>query len=158
MLVGLDVLCDGRRAFINATRDILLKGYITLLPSAQVVVEVLETVPPDDLVIEACKRLKEAGYLIALDDYTPSDPREPLTDFADIIKVDLRRTPPEQAAALVRRHGPWRCRMLAEKVETREEFAVARKARYQLSRHIQLMATPSRYSSQDNFLQESTPR
>ncbi|MBZ5572770.1 MAG: HDOD domain-containing protein [Acidobacteriia bacterium] len=128
MLVGLDVLCDGRRAFINATRDILLKGYITLLPSAQVVVEVLETVPPDDLVIEACKRLKEAGYLIALDDYTPSDPREPLTDFADIIKVDLRRTPPEQAAALVRRHGPWRCRMLAEKVETREEFAVARKA------------------------------
>ncbi len=29
MLMGLDVLCDGRRAFINVTRDVLLKDYIT---------------------------------------------------------------------------------------------------------------------------------
>ena len=128
MLLGLDVLCDGRRAFINVTRDVLLKGYITLLPSAQAVVEILESVRPDDLVMEACKRLKEAGYLIALDDFTAGDPRARLTDLADIIKVDLRRTSLEQAATLVQQHGPWRCRMLAEKVETREEFAAAKKA------------------------------
>ena len=39
MLLGLDVLCDGHRAFINCTRDILLKDYVTLLPSGQAVVE-----------------------------------------------------------------------------------------------------------------------
>jgi len=128
MLMGLDVLCDGRRAFINATRDVLLKDYVTLLPSAQTVVEVLESVPPDDLVIAACRRLKEAGYQIALDDFVVNDRREPLTDLADIIKVDLRRTTLAQAADLVKRYGPWRCRMLAEKVETREEFTAARKA------------------------------
>jgi len=128
MLLGLDVLCDGRRAFINCTRDILLKDYITLLPSEQAVVEILETVPADDLVVAACQRLKEAGYTIALDDFAVNDPRETLTDIADIIKVDLRDTSPVDAAAMVKRYGPWRCRMLAEKVETREEFIAARKA------------------------------
>lgn len=127
MLIGLDVLCDGRRAFVNCARDVLLKEYVTLLPSTQVVVEVLESVPADDLVIAACRRLKEAGYLIALDDFTP-ELREPLIEVADIIKVDIRQTPLDEAAAMVARYGPWRHRMLAEKVETREEFLAAKKA------------------------------
>jgi c-di-GMP-related signal transduction protein len=128
MLLGLDVLCDGRRAFVNCTRDILLRDYVTLLPSGQTVVEILETVPPDDLVVAACRRLKEAGYMIALDDFGVNDAREPLTDLADIIKVDLRATSAADAAAVVKKYGPWRCRMLAEKVETREEFVAAKKA------------------------------
>jgi c-di-GMP-related signal transduction protein len=128
MLLGLDVLCDGRRAFINCTRDVLLNDYVTLLPSEQTVVEILETVPPDDLVVAACRRLKEAGYTIALDDFAVNDPREDLTDFADIIKVDIRDTSAVDAAAMVKRYGPWRCRMLAEKVETQAEFVATKKA------------------------------
>jgi c-di-GMP-related signal transduction protein len=127
MLLGLDVLCDGRRAFINCTRDILLKDYVTLLPSEQAVVEILETVPADDLVIAACRRLKESGYTIALDDFGINDPREALTDVADIIKVDLREASALDAAAMVKLYAPWRCRMLAEKVETREEFMAAKR-------------------------------
>ncbi|HSS97925.1 MAG TPA: hypothetical protein VLK33_12885, partial [Terriglobales bacterium] len=87
MLMGLDTLCGGRRAFLNCTREILLKDYVSLLPPQQTVVEVLETVEADDLVIAACQRLKENGYLIALDDFAVNDPREALTDYADIIKV-----------------------------------------------------------------------
>ncbi|MGA7896496.1 MAG: HDOD domain-containing protein [Candidatus Sulfotelmatobacter sp.] len=128
MLLGLDVLCDGRRAFVNCTREILLKDYVTLLPSSQTVVEILETVPADELVVAACRRLKEAGYMIALDDFAENDPREALADVADIIKVDLRSFSPTDAAAMVKRYGPWRCRMLAEKVETREEFVATKKA------------------------------
>lgn len=128
MLMGLDMLCDGRRAFVNCTRDILLRDYVTLLPSAQTVVEILESVEPDDLVVESCHRLKEAGYQIALDDFEVDDSRQRLIEVADIIKVDLRRTSLEQAAALVQQMGPWRHRMLAEKVETREEFVAARNA------------------------------
>ena len=129
MLIGLDVLCAGRRAFVNCTRDVLLKEYVTLLPSTQVVVEVLESVPADDLVISACRHLKEAGYLIALDDFTLPDMREPLLELADIIKVDIRQTPLERAATeLTGRYGPLRHLMLAEKVETREEFLAAKKA------------------------------
>ncbi len=127
-LMGLDVLCGNRRAFINCTREVLVKDYITLLPSNQAVAEILETIPADDQVVAACQRLKEAGYWIALDDFALNDPREPLTEMADIIKVDFRKTSAEERAELMRRHGPWRCRMLAEKVETREEFFSARKA------------------------------
>jgi EAL and modified HD-GYP domain-containing signal transduction protein len=126
--IGLETLCDGRRGFVNCTRDVLLKDYMTLLPSPLAVVEVLESVPPDDLVLAGLKRLKEAGYLIALDDFIPDDPRTPLTEMADILKVDIRQTSMEEARELVKKHGPWRCRMLAEKVETREEFTAAKAA------------------------------
>jgi len=128
LLMGLDVLCNGGRAFVNCTRDMLLKDYVTLLPSSLTVVEILESVEPDDLVMAACQRLKEAGYMIALDDFGVGDKREPLTQIADIIKVDVRSTTPEQRTAMVKRYGPVRCRMLAEKVETREEFLAAQKA------------------------------
>lgn len=127
LLMGLDVLCAGRRAFVNCTRDVLLKDYATLLPPQQTVVEILETVVPDPLVLSACQRLKEMGFMIALDDFAADDPREPLTDLADILKVDLRRTPPSQQEAMIKRYGPWRRRLLAEKVETREEFEAAKK-------------------------------
>lgn len=126
LLMGLDILCDGRRAFINCTRELLLKDCITLLPSGQAVVEVLETVEPDDLTIAACERLKVAGYMIALDDFVADDPRQALVPLADILKVDFARTTLAERAALVKAHGPSRCRMLAEKVETREEFFTAR--------------------------------
>lgn len=128
LLMGFDVLCDGQRAFINCTRELLLKDGITLLPSSQTVVEVLESVEPDDLVIAACERLKIAGYSIALDDYVASDRREPMVPLADIIKVDFERTTPRERAALVKRHGGLRCRMLAEKVETQEQFHAAQEA------------------------------
>jgi len=125
---GLETLCDGRRGFVNCTRDVLLKDYMTLLPSPLAVVEVLESVPPDDLVIAALKRMKEAGYLIALDDFISDDPRTPLTEMADILKVDMRQTSMEEAGVIVKKRGPWRCRMLAEKVETREKFIAAKAA------------------------------
>ena len=128
MLIGLDVLCGGHRAFVNCTREVLLKDYVTLLPSPITVVEVLESVEPDDLVVAACQRLKQAGYMIALDDFVLDDPRAALADFADIIKIDIKLTNLDQANEIIHKYGPWRSRMLAEKVETREEFLAAKKA------------------------------
>src|SRR5271165_603204 len=126
LLMGLDVLCDGRRAFVNCTRDTLVKGLVTLLPSTITVVEVLETVPADPEVVTACQSLKEAGYMIALDDYVADDPREALAEIADIIKVEMQLTTEQQRAEIIKRYGPWRCRMLAEKIETHGDFIRAR--------------------------------
>src|ERR1700758_1935259 len=105
MLMGLDILCDGRRAFINCTRDTLLKDYVTLLPASQAVVEIVKSVTVDDLVEAVCVRLKKAGYTIALDDFVVDDPRAALARFADIIKVDMRNTSAEQQAAILRRYA-----------------------------------------------------
>ncbi len=128
LLMGLDVLCNGQRAFVNCTRDMLIKDYVTLLPSGQTVVEILESVEPDDLVMAACQRLKEGGYMLALDDFNLDDRRARMTELVDILKIDVRTTSAADRAALVKRYGPWRCRLLAEKVETREEFLAAQKA------------------------------
>lgn len=126
LLFGITTLCDNRRAFVNCTREVLFKDLITLLPPTHAVAEILETVEPEDRVIAACKRLKAAGYLIALDDFAPNDPRLPLCGYADIIKIDVRATRPEERAAMIRRFGSSKCKMLAEKIETPQEFHQAR--------------------------------
>lgn len=128
LLVGFDVLCNGQKAFINCTRELLSKDDILQLPAAQTVVEVLESVEPDDLVAAALTRLKAAGYTIALDDFVARDPREALIPFADMLKIDFERTTPEERAALVQRYQS--CILLAEKVETREQFVAAREMGY----------------------------
>ena len=126
LILGFDVLCDGRRAFVNCTRNTLIKRLVTLLPASSTVVEILETVPADPDVVTACRALKDAGYMIALDDYIAGDPRESLTGLADIIKVEMHQTTEGQRAEMIRRFGRGRCRMLAEKIETQSEFMRAR--------------------------------
>jgi c-di-GMP-related signal transduction protein len=130
-LLGLGVLCDNKLAFINCTREILLSEFITLLPPENLVLEILSTVPPDEEVMLACTQLKRAGVKIALDDYTVDDPREPLAYFADFIKVDLRQTSLADAGIIVAGHRAV-CRMIAMKVETRQDFQFAKKAGFHL--------------------------
>ena len=88
--LGLPSLTGGRRAYINFTREMLVGGYVELLPKDSVVVEVLETVAPDDAVVAVCSELQHAGYQLALDDFVPNDPREQaLLPFCDQVKVDF---------------------------------------------------------------------
>jgi c-di-GMP-related signal transduction protein len=121
-VMGLDVLCNGRLAFINCTRQTLLSDYFALLPPGSVVIEIQHTVPPEEDVIRACQRLKHPGYSIALDNFEPDDKRVSLVPYADYIKVDITKIAPGPSALLVTAHGNDRCRMLAHKVETRERF------------------------------------
>ncbi len=119
---GLGRITGGKRAFINFTRDTLVKGYATLLPRELIVVEILENVEGDDEVLEACRDLKRRGYLIALDDFLCDDWSNPLVAFADIVKVDFRSTSPAARSALPELLATRRIKALAEKVETRLEF------------------------------------
>ena len=97
---GLQRLTGGKRAFINFTRDTLVKGYATLLPKDSIVVEILEDVEQDHEVFDACRALKQRGYMIALDDVVCDDWDNPLVGFADIIKVDFRASNDRTKAAL----------------------------------------------------------
>ena len=125
--VGLGVLCDGRLAFINCTHQMLLSDYFALLPANDVVIEIQETVPADENVIQACQRLKQAGYSFALDNFVPDDKREALVPFARFIKVDINQVVSEQCAQLVARYATKDRPMLAQKVESRIQFLTARK-------------------------------
>ena len=124
-VMGLDVVCDGRLAFINCTHEMLLKEFFLLLPAEKTVVEIQENVPADEPVLAACDRLKLEGYRIALDHFVPGDPREALLPYADYLKVDIRRVTQPQSAVLARYAG--HCCLVAEKVETRLQFITAMK-------------------------------
>ncbi len=122
---GFDALTAGRRGFINFTRDVLLGEHAYLLPARRAVVEVLETVEPDGEVIAACRRLREAGYRVALDDYVGDAAAEPLLAVVDLVKVDFRGISPAQRRAIARRLKGRGLKLLAEKVETWDEFREA---------------------------------
>lgn len=127
MLLGTENITGGKKAFINVTRDVLLNELVVLLPKDLTVVEILETVEPDPEVIAACQKLKQAGYLLALDDFVYDERYEPLVEMADIIKVDCLATGKEAQAALARHlnQNHKQTLLLAEKVETREAFQEA---------------------------------
>ena len=125
MIFGPAALTGGHPAFINCTRNILLQDTITLLPRDRVVVEILENVIADEPTIAACERLQRAGYLIALDDYIPTPDTMRLLPFADLVKVDFLATDAARQAAIaadMRRRG---IKLLAEKIETAEQFQFA---------------------------------
>jgi c-di-GMP-related signal transduction protein len=119
---GLEGILGGKKAFINFDRKMLLDGPWSILPKGFVVVEVLENVEPDEPVIDACTRLRDQGYTIALDDFLHHPKFDPLIKLAHIIKVDLRLTPRAEQQRLVAKYSPQGVKMLAEKVETLEEF------------------------------------
>jgi len=157
LLMGLDVLCDGRHAFMNCTNDTLLNGLVTLLPPATTVVEILESVPDNAEILEVCRSLKRAGYTIALDDYVANDRREKLAEIADIVKVEMLLTTPEQREQMMKRFLPWRCRMLAEKVETYADFVQAREQGFTyfqgyFFRRPELLSTPDVPANRWNYL------
>jgi c-di-GMP-related signal transduction protein len=124
-IMGLDVVCDGRAAFINSTREMLVNESFFLLPADKVVIEIQPHTEPDEAVIQASRQLKKAGYKIALDNFAANDVREALLPFSDYIKVDVRWFTPEQGAALLARQADMRFSMLAHKVETRQQLVTA---------------------------------
>ena len=126
LILGLDVLCAGRRAFINCTREVLIDQLPTALPRESTVLEVLESVEADPEVLEACRRLKQAGYGIALDDFVPGGPQTGLLELADIVKLDFCAITASELGRAARDYLARGLVLLAEKVETQEQFDQAR--------------------------------
>jgi c-di-GMP-related signal transduction protein len=116
---------NGKPAFINYTRNLILKQIPLATPSKTTVVEILENVPAESEVTKQCQKLSEKGYTIALDDFSYRRELEPLILIADIIKIDFKKEPISMIRKEVRKLRNYRVKLLAEKVETREEAKIA---------------------------------
>jgi EAL and modified HD-GYP domain-containing signal transduction protein len=121
-LFGIDRLTQGHRAFINCAREFLLRDFPATLPTDRVVLEILETIQPDDEIVAACRRLTKMGYLIALDDFRDSPAWKPLTEIAAFIKIDLLASSEIEQQRLSKAFAKKQVRLVAEKVETYEDF------------------------------------
>lgn len=119
--IGIDTLVGKHGvAYVNFAEDMLLGPAVEALPPTKVVIEVLEHVPASPEVLRALQRLKDAGYTIALDDFIFSEARQPLIEFADIVKIEVldKVAMRETLAAL----EPYDVKLLAEKVEDQEDM------------------------------------
>lgn len=128
--IGLETLTDHKKAFVNFTRNLILDETATVLPCESLVVEVLENVESDPLLLEALQKLKAEGYTIALDDYVESYEYEDIVALADIIKVDFMLCDLPEVARIAKRFMGKKVKLLAEKVETKEQFEMASQLGY----------------------------
>jgi c-di-GMP-related signal transduction protein len=130
--LGVDILCAGKRAFLNCTRDLLLSRAVETFAPHDTVLEILEDIEPDAEILQRCDELRRLGYTIALDDVVSMSRIDAFFGHAAMAKVDFRATTKPRRAELVTRCRPQGITMLAEKVETREEHLAAQTAGYSL--------------------------
>ena len=124
---GIDEISGMRPCFINFTQDLLERNLPAAFPKNQIVVEILENVEPTPKLISVCKSLKDDGYTIALDDFVYNRKLEPLLECAQIVKIDVRLTPLSTITRTLNRLKNHNIKLLAEKVETVQDFEMANK-------------------------------
>lgn len=131
--IGFSKLIDGTKGFVNFSENLLTIDAPLMLPPDNLVVEILERVRPDGPVIEACKKLKDKGYTIALDDFVIGDEKEyaKLISLVDIIKIECCETEAEAKKQFIRKYKD-KITFLAEKVESVEDLRRAKDLGFKL--------------------------
>ena len=122
LLIGLQRLTAGKRAFIHFNRLLLIGQIPLLFPKDLLGVEIFETAKPEERVIQACERIKKAGYLMVMDDFVFNEPYHQLLKFADMIKVDFLVNSPGKIRLFAQKAASQKLTLLAEKIETRKDY------------------------------------
>ncbi|MEI6702145.1 MAG: EAL domain-containing protein [Deltaproteobacteria bacterium] len=118
-----EVLC-GKIGFINVHLGLLLSEMLELLPVGQTVLELLEMIHLDNTVVERCRELREMGFMLALDDHEFDPANKDIYSVVDIIKIDILLTGMTALPDIVRQLREYPVKILAEKVETVEQFNI----------------------------------
>lgn len=124
--MNLKDIASDHKVFINFTEGLLLRENLPFFPSRQVVIEVLEDVKVSPALLRSLTELRSKGFTIALDDYVFNPSLEQLESYADIIKVDILDVGEDLLAQHAQRLKEKGVHLLAEKVETREQFEFCR--------------------------------
>jgi c-di-GMP-related signal transduction protein len=133
--IGLDELSCGHPCFINFTLSLLQKNIPGFFHPKEIVVEILETIEPSSELVSICKELKRQGYKLALDDFVfqENNPYSyELFKYVDMIKVDFANTSLLNRRRIEAVSKEFNLKLVAEKIETREEYKEARKLGYSL--------------------------
>lgn len=125
------LLTNGKFGFINFTKEILLSEIPFLFHPQNTVIEILEDVLLDEALIERIKQLKKKNYVIALDDFTNDGRYEVIMPYIDIIKVEYTLLSVEARKEIAHRFKGTK-KLVAERVETQEDFQMALSDGYDL--------------------------
>ena len=119
------------RSFIRIDHELLFSEVVEALPQHLVALEIIDQIAPTADVVARCTALHERGLMLVVDGN--DDPAcRPLLALADVVKVDLARTPADRLPALLDTLRPLTAKLLAEKVESIEQFARCRELGFDL--------------------------
>lgn len=119
-------LLGDRKIFVNVDNYFLDSGMASILPASKVVLELVHYEAVIEETTALCKEFRNMGYSFALDDYVPSEAMMPLLDVADIVKLDIQAMTRERLTEAVAGLRDKSVKLLAEKVESQEEFELCR--------------------------------
>jgi len=123
---GLERILGSHRGFLNVDLELLMSDAIEILPRERVVLELLETLEVTSSLISRCRELREKGFTLALDDHKFDTAYEELYGIAEIIKIDVLQSTDKELAEMVGHFRHYPLHLLAEKVETRDQFLLCR--------------------------------
>lgn len=108
--------------YIKVTDKTLMAENFPELPKENYILEILghSNITPE--LVERVKELGQQGYRLALSDYKSHPKFEPLLNLVHILKLDVQSIGLEKMPALVKHLRPYHLELLADKVETKEEF------------------------------------
>jgi c-di-GMP phosphodiesterase len=118
--IGLQTISPSRPVFINYSEPLL--GVDPLIPPDRCVIEILETVSVNGNTVACLEKLKSRGYRLALDDFQYTERHAPFLQLADYVKLDVRALAPEDFLRQLELLRGLKARIVAEKVESQEEF------------------------------------
>ncbi len=123
--LGIENVVGDSFGFVNIDATVLMSDFIGFLPSDKVVLEILETVKVTPAIVERIRELSQAGYQFALDDVVvQSEDVRQLLPLVKFIKVDIMGMPADTLRGLISQLKQDGKKLLAEKVETHEEFQI----------------------------------
>lgn len=124
--IGINNLVGEHKAFINIDEEMLLDNMISTIPKERFVIELLETIIVTQPIVTRIKELYELGYTFALDDASCSDTFisnfKPLFPYIKVLKLDLQLINLDNLKNHIHNFKDYSFKLLAEKVETQEEF------------------------------------
>ncbi len=124
VIFGLEWLTNGLPAFINCTVEALTEDLVLVLPPERTVLGIPASLEPTPKLVEACYKLKERGFRLALDDFSWKADLRPLVELADYLQIDFARFGSSDHHDLPNL-GHASLALVAKNVETREEHARA---------------------------------
>ncbi len=131
--MGIKEITGNHPGFINFTKELILNKTPLMFPKESIVIEILEDVEPDKAVEDSINEFRKKGYKVALDDFIFDKKYTNLIKLSNIIKFDLMATPLDTIESLVKTlKSKFNITLLAEKVETHEEFLKAKEMGFAL--------------------------